>query len=374
MNMSERIDGGAGRQQRFGAFQRYPRNAWYVAAGRCEISSTPMSRQLLDEPVALFRTEAGTVVAMRDACPHRGFPLSQGTVVGDSLQCRYHGIVFNQQGRCVRIPTQPGAAAPDALCAKVYPTVEKWHWVWIWIGDPDKADASLIPSYECEDYAHYDHRFYSPVGPFLGNFQLIHDNLCDASHTSFLHAGLLDDAKDAQMALAEPQVKKMGERTFRVWRDMMDFVPNKEVAGLYHLEAGKRYNRRLEVWHHFPNSMTAFNRYYEYTETFDLEHTGKLMVEHITALGITPASHNTSYHLTAVSSSFEQTDMDKEGLLYIIGQDIEAFGHIQRYFEANAETAVEVSIPYDRLGIMSRRIIAEMVRQEALEAGSHAVA
>lgn len=40
---------------RLGAFQRYPRNAWYVAAGCSEIGNQPLGRLLLDVPVVLFR-------------------------------------------------------------------------------------------------------------------------------------------------------------------------------------------------------------------------------------------------------------------------------------------------------------------------------
>lgn len=304
------------------------------------------------------------MVAMRDACPHRGYPLSKSQVTGNGIQCRYHGMTFNEHGSCTDIPSGPGMPIAEAMRVTAYPVIEKWHWVWIWMGDPDKADPAQIPQFECEGYAHYEHRFYSPMGPSLGNFQLLHDNLCDVTHTRYLHAGLLDDPDNTEMAVSEPNVERVNERTLRVWRDMRNFVPNEEVARLYHLQAGMRYNRRLEVWHHFPHAVTAFNRYYSYTESFDLEHTGELMVEHITALGITPASANTSYHFTAVSSSFAQTDADSDGLLYVIGQDIEAFADLQRYFEQHGHDAVEVSVPSDRLGMLSRRIIADMVRAE----------
>ena len=42
-------------KSRFGAFQRYPRNAWYVAAGGAVITDKPLARLLLDTPVVLYR-------------------------------------------------------------------------------------------------------------------------------------------------------------------------------------------------------------------------------------------------------------------------------------------------------------------------------
>ena len=40
--------------------------------------------------VALFRTRDDRVFALRDACPHRGGPLSQGIVHGTSVTCPLH--------------------------------------------------------------------------------------------------------------------------------------------------------------------------------------------------------------------------------------------------------------------------------------------
>ena len=68
------------------------KNFWYVAASDHEVSRTPMRRMFLGEPVVLFRKEDGTPVALEDRCVHRHLPLSMGRLVGDILQCHYHGL------------------------------------------------------------------------------------------------------------------------------------------------------------------------------------------------------------------------------------------------------------------------------------------
>ena len=55
--------------------------------------------------IALFRTAADTVFALRDQCPHKGGPLSQGIVHGENVTCPLHGW-------CIGLATGH-AAAPD---------------------------------------------------------------------------------------------------------------------------------------------------------------------------------------------------------------------------------------------------------------------
>ena len=40
--------------------------------------------------VAIFRTGDGKVFALRDQCPHKGGPLSQGIVHGHAVACPLH--------------------------------------------------------------------------------------------------------------------------------------------------------------------------------------------------------------------------------------------------------------------------------------------
>src|SRR5918992_3273122 len=80
------------------------RNCWQVIAFAKEIGETPLSRTICEEKVVLFRTQSGEAVALLDRCPHRLAPLSFGRVVGETIQCGYHGMCFDAQGTCVRVP------------------------------------------------------------------------------------------------------------------------------------------------------------------------------------------------------------------------------------------------------------------------------
>ena len=63
--------------------------------------------------IAVFRTADDRVFALKDACPHRNGPLSQGIVHDHSVTCPLHNW---------KIDLASGQAkAPDAGCTGVYP-------------------------------------------------------------------------------------------------------------------------------------------------------------------------------------------------------------------------------------------------------------
>src|ERR1700719_3457540 len=121
------------------------RNYWYVAAAEEEVLQRPLGRTILGEPVVLFRTEDGTPGALEDRCAHRRLPLSMGKIIGDALQCHYHGLRFDRAGQCVRVPGQD--LIPPQARVRSYPLVERYRWLWIWMGDPAHADPDQITDF-----------------------------------------------------------------------------------------------------------------------------------------------------------------------------------------------------------------------------------
>ena len=62
------------------------------------------------DAVAVFRTADDQVFALLDRCPHKGGPLSQGIVFGDSVACPLHNWTIGLADGC--------AKAPDAGCTQ----------------------------------------------------------------------------------------------------------------------------------------------------------------------------------------------------------------------------------------------------------------
>jgi len=65
--------------------------------------------------LALFRTADDQVFALRDSCPHKGRPLSQGIVHGEHVTCPLHGWVIGLRDGVAVAPDSGGA-----VCYEVY--------------------------------------------------------------------------------------------------------------------------------------------------------------------------------------------------------------------------------------------------------------
>lgn len=165
----------------------FVRNAWYVAAWETEIGEAPLARTILSEPVVMFRTADG-VVALEDRCCHRALPLSMGQVVGDRIQCGYHGLEFDASGTCVKVPGQN--KIPPGAQVRSYPVVQRYGWVWVWTGDPAQADPAQIPDWwwlDSPEWKTIPGRGGTPMH-LEANYLLVSDNLFDISHLTYVHA------------------------------------------------------------------------------------------------------------------------------------------------------------------------------------------
>jgi phenylpropionate dioxygenase-like ring-hydroxylating dioxygenase large terminal subunit len=180
------------------------RNCWYVVAWDHEIppaeSPTLFRRVVLGEPLLVYRSSSGEIVALEDRCCHRHAPLSAGRREGDCVRCGYHGLLFDGEGRCVEVPGL--ASVPPKARVRRYPVVLKNRWVFVWMGEPAGADPALLPDNFSCDHPDWQHRpgYLHYDTPYL----LICDNLLDFSHLSYVHEKTLGGS--AAIAQAVPTI------------------------------------------------------------------------------------------------------------------------------------------------------------------------
>lgn len=195
--------------------EAFVRDVWYMGAWSHEVQGQPLPRRLLGRPVVFFRGANGVVGALEDRCCHRAAPLSLGRIAGNNLQCGYHGLCFNAQGVCVRVPGQD--AIPPAARVPSFETVEQDAVVWIWMGDADKADRSLIPRFP----RHVDPswRWSGAHFSYKADHLLLYDNLVDLTHVGYVHpftiGGNEEQHSAAQMTVERTDRAAKGTRWMR---------------------------------------------------------------------------------------------------------------------------------------------------------------
>ena len=123
---------------------------WYPAARTAEIRGRGLVKaMLLEVPLVLGRTDDGRAFAMRDACPHRGIPLSYGRFDGKNLECSYHGWKFDGcSGQCVEIPslTSQDKLKVERIFAGHYPCQEHNGYVWVYMREAAAPSGDTVPA------------------------------------------------------------------------------------------------------------------------------------------------------------------------------------------------------------------------------------
>jgi vanillate O-demethylase monooxygenase subunit len=164
---------------------RFLHDIWYFAAWSADVTQKPLGRHIIDQPVVLFRTSDGELAALRNVCPHRFTPLSMGNVVGDTIECLYHGLRFAPTGQCVHNPH--GDVIPKAAVVRRYPVAERDGIVWIWMGAAELADKSTIVRFpELNQHDVFTYTCGQTLDMPL-SYELMTDNLMDLSHVAFTH-------------------------------------------------------------------------------------------------------------------------------------------------------------------------------------------
>lgn len=189
----------------------YLEQSWYVAGWSRDIGASLSKQTILGQQIVLFRDSKGQAFALEDRCAHRHVPLSAGALVGDEVQCPYHGLRYDGTGQCVRVPSQE--RVPSRAKVRSYPIVERYGWAWIWMGAAEAADPTKIPDFSKLS----DPAFAATGGTKLvhANYELITDNLMDLSHVGFVHQNTIGNAEMGEKGTLKVERADDGVRVTR---------------------------------------------------------------------------------------------------------------------------------------------------------------
>jgi phenylpropionate dioxygenase-like ring-hydroxylating dioxygenase large terminal subunit len=146
---------------------------WHPVLKSRNLRQRPVGVRLAGREMAIYRTSSG-VAALDDVCPHRRMRLSAGNVIGDRLQCVYHGWTFDACGQ----GESPGTPKLQA-CAESFEAREAHGAVWV----RARGSQTEFPTFEVAGYLPMcvlEHRIKAPL-------ELVVDNFCEIEHTPTTH-------------------------------------------------------------------------------------------------------------------------------------------------------------------------------------------
>jgi phenylpropionate dioxygenase-like ring-hydroxylating dioxygenase large terminal subunit len=182
---------------------------WHPVALSSEVSQEPVAVRLAGQYWVLARF-GGVVTAFVDACPHRRARLSAGQVIGDALQCTYHGWRFASDGRCVGIPALgDDAPIPErAALRRPAEVTERDGLVWLAPKPPRGPLPELAPGVPLGGDGIATVRL--PVVRVEANAAMLIDNYLDEAHLPFVHAATIGGAGPEPIARADVTRQGLG--------------------------------------------------------------------------------------------------------------------------------------------------------------------
>lgn len=162
-------------------------NQWYAILPSKNVKAgqiVAVKRMNLD--LALFRNSKGDIGCVVDQCTHRGAALSLGKVKDDCIQCPFHGIEFDKNGKCSFIPANGRASSADISRYNVrqYPVREGNGIIYLWYGDEEKINKDL-PFFDKEIDASFV--FSELEDHWNSHYSRCIENQLDVVHLPFVH-------------------------------------------------------------------------------------------------------------------------------------------------------------------------------------------
>lgn len=180
------------------------RRYWWPVGISGHLKDKPTFIRLLGEDLVLFRDSQGRPRILGALCSHRRANLCLGVVEKDGLRCRYHGWLYDGDGKVLQTPGEPeGSKLKDDISHTSYPAEELGGLVFAYLGP---KPVPLLPRFHF--LAAEGEREVIIQGFGRCNWLQAMENGIDPFHTSFLHADIWEAVS------AEPE---------RTWFDPTDW-------------------------------------------------------------------------------------------------------------------------------------------------------
>ena len=338
----------------------YLRNSWYVVAWSRDLVDKPLAITVMDEPLVVFRDPDGRAAVLEDHCPHRHLPLSMGCAARGGIQCGYHGMVFDRDGRCIEVPSQ--SAIPPRARVRPYPAEERFGWIWVWMGEAAAADPGLIPDFS--ELTAPDQRAVGRTTHVAANYRLVTDNLMDLSHVGYVHQSTIGNPEFTAKGRLTSSRTPNGVKVLRLVDDVPP-PPTYVLTGM--LPVGKNIDR----WQRIEFVAPAFVRIHVGGKEAG---TGALDGDYAGGLGwwvmnaMTPETANTTQYFWAAVRDYALDDPAVDELY--LGQVGAAFAEDKLVLEAQQRVldhrpdTWDLALKSDAGSIEARRVLDAAIAAE----------
>lgn len=187
------------------------KNMWYavMASGSVKKGKIVGARRFSGNLI-FYRDSAGRVSCATALCPHRGASLACGCMKDGRVQCPFHGIEYDMDGKCVLIPSNGRASEANnhRFDLKIYPTREIGGIIFAWYGDeeptsePDTFDIMTDSSYM---YSHVE-------DTWSVHYSRVIENQLDVTHLAFVHHNTI--GRGNKTLSHGPKVEWLDDHTF----------------------------------------------------------------------------------------------------------------------------------------------------------------
>jgi phenylpropionate dioxygenase-like ring-hydroxylating dioxygenase large terminal subunit len=147
---------------------------WHPVYPSRDLTTKPHGIQLAGQLICLFRRSNGTAAAIDDVCPHRHLKLSVGQVVGDRIQCKYHGWTFDCDGNG-ESPSTPKMHT----CTPSFDVREDHGYIWV----KSRTSNPEFPEINKEQFFHIGNFLHAVPAPL----ELTVDNFTEIEHSGTVH-------------------------------------------------------------------------------------------------------------------------------------------------------------------------------------------
>jgi phenylpropionate dioxygenase-like ring-hydroxylating dioxygenase large terminal subunit len=188
------------------------KNQWYVILQSKELKKGKTLGVLrMGERMVLWRDSQGKPVCLADQCPHRGAALSIGCLMGDTVQCPFHGFEYDRDGRCTYVPANGRSAElPKVLKVRSYPIREEHGYIYIWWGD-EQAKYVELPWFDDLD-ASFTTSDY--IDHWSVQYSRALENQLDVFHLAFVHATTIGRGNKT---ISDGPLTTIDEKNLEIW-------------------------------------------------------------------------------------------------------------------------------------------------------------